>query len=134
MNNNESIDVQIHDYIFVDRVPMIEEYQTLHMMAGRKVLDRNVLEARLRNSLFSVCVIHESVLLGCGRVVEFDGMLYEDIVVTPEPRHHKLCEYLTNRVFEFIHKLNGQRQHNEMNRIDYDDFGMFLMWAKYNLA
>lgn len=74
------------EYVLVERIPTIEEYRRLREAVGWNRRDDAAMETGLRNSLFSVCVLHQGKVVGCGRVVG-DGAIYfyiQDIIVLPE--------------------------------------------------
>ena len=69
----------------VERVPSIAEYIELIESVGFRRRDSRAIEIALRNSLYSVCAMADSFLVGCGRVIGDGGLhLYlTDVIVRP---------------------------------------------------
>lgn len=70
----------------VERVPTLEEYQKLRKGVGWWDVDNKATEIGLHNSLFSVCVIFENEVVGCGRVIGDSGIYFyiQDVIVLPD--------------------------------------------------
>ena len=62
-------------FILVERVPTFDEYQNLRKAVGWWDVETKATGIGLHNSLFSVCVIFENEVVGCGRVIG-DGGIY----------------------------------------------------------
>jgi len=73
-------------YLLVERSPTAEEYKRFRQAVGWYNIDIDAVRVGLRNSLFSVCVIHKDEVIGCGRVVGDDGIYFyiQDVIVLPE--------------------------------------------------
>ena len=56
-------------YILAVRSPTAGEYQKLREAVGWENVGFETTEVGLHNSLFSVCVIFENEVIGCGRVI-----------------------------------------------------------------
>lgn len=70
----------------VERAPTLEEYQKLRKGVGWWDVDNKAIEIGLHNSLFSVCVIFENEVVGCGRVIGDSGIYFyiQDVIVLPD--------------------------------------------------
>jgi len=73
-------------YILAERTPTAEEYHRLREAVGWDTKDIDAAEAGLGNSLFSVCVLFEGEVIGCGRIIGDDGIYFyiQDVIVLPE--------------------------------------------------
>jgi GNAT superfamily N-acetyltransferase len=76
----------MNGYILVERTPTTEEYRNLREAVGWGNADSAATEAGLENSLFSVCVLSDDEVIGCGRIVGDGGMYFylQDVMVLPE--------------------------------------------------
>jgi GNAT superfamily N-acetyltransferase len=74
------------EYTLVERPPTVAEFQRLREVAGWGNLDAEATEIGLRNALFSVCVVYQDQVIGCGRVVGDGGIYFyiQDVIVLPE--------------------------------------------------
>ena len=91
-------------YILVERTPSVEEYQKLRDAVGWGNVDLEATEIGLHNSLFSVCVIFEDRVIGCGRVVG-DGSIYfyiQDIIVLPEFRGKGIGKHIMDSIMDYL--------------------------------
>ncbi len=61
--------------MLVERVPTFDEYQKLRKAVGWRDVETRAIRIGLHNSLFSVCVIFENEIVGCGRVIG-DGRIF----------------------------------------------------------
>ena len=69
----------------VERVPTVEEYLGLREAVGWGRRDEQMTARGLASALYTVCVVHDGRVVGCGRVVG-DGGLYfylQDVIVLP---------------------------------------------------
>ncbi len=73
------------DYITVERSPTPEEYQKLRESVGWGKLAPRAMGIGVDHSLYSVCVIHEGEMIGCGRVIGDGGIYFyiQDVIVSP---------------------------------------------------
>jgi ribosomal protein S18 acetylase RimI-like enzyme len=71
----------------IERTPTLEEFHQLCVSVGwEKMMNFQVIEKSLENSLYSVVILFESKIIGMGRIIG-DGYVYfylQDIVVHPE--------------------------------------------------
>jgi len=76
----------MNEFELLQRRPSVGEYQHLRKAVGWYVVDDQATERGLEKSLFSVCLIHQERVIGCGRIVGDSGIYYylQDIIVLPE--------------------------------------------------
>lgn len=69
-----------------ERIPDVSEYQQLRKAVGWYVVKDDATAVGLKNSLYSVCLMHQDRVIGCGRIVGDAGIYYyvQDIIVLPE--------------------------------------------------
>jgi GNAT superfamily N-acetyltransferase len=74
------------EFHLIDRLPTVSEYQMLRRAVGWYCVDDKETERGLLNSLYSVCLLHQDQIVGCGRIVGDSGIYYyiQDIIVLPE--------------------------------------------------
>ncbi len=91
----------------VERPPTVDEYQALRKAVGWAEVDRQTVERGLRDALFSVCLLRDGEVIGCGRVVG-DGAIYlyvQDVIVLPEYQGRRLGIRIMDAIMGFV----GQR-------------------------
>jgi GNAT superfamily N-acetyltransferase len=92
------------DFQVVERVPTVEEYLALREAVGWGRLDEQVTAIGLASALFTVCVLHEGNVIGCGRVIG-DGGLYfylQDIIVFPAFQGKGLGKRLMKAILAYL--------------------------------
>ena len=91
-------------------LPSIEEYNMLRRLAEWPVLDRQLVEVGLSNSLFSVVVRDNAdVILGMGRVIG-DGAIYlhiQDVIVRPEYQRRGIGKMIMEELMTFVNGTGG---------------------------
>jgi ribosomal protein S18 acetylase RimI-like enzyme len=67
-------------------------------------VETEAIEAGLENSLFSVCVISENKVIGCGRVIGDGGIYFyvQDIIVLPEFQGRGIGERIMDVIMEYL--------------------------------
>ena len=77
--------MQEDEYQVVERIPTVEEYLALREAVGWGRLDEQVTARGLTHALFTVCLVHEGNVIGCGRVIGDEGLYFylQDIIVLP---------------------------------------------------
>ncbi len=86
------------------RTPTAHDYLRLRESIGCDPIEAVAVERALKNSLFSVCAVVESAVIGFCRVVG-DGGLYffiEDIMVEPEYDSEGIEELLMDEIMEYL--------------------------------
>jgi GNAT superfamily N-acetyltransferase len=98
-------------YVLVERNPTVEEYQRLRRAVGWGEVETKAIEIGLQNSLFSVCVILENEVIGCGRVTGDSGIYFyiQDIIVLPEFQGKRIGRRIMDAIMEYLeaHAHNG---------------------------
>lgn len=101
----------VSGFEFVERLPSVEEYRLLREVVGWGNISDDATEAGLRSSLYSVCLLKEGQVVGCGRIVG-DGGLYfyiQDIIVIPQHQKSGLGKRIMERIFSYldVHAADG---------------------------
>jgi len=96
--------MQEDEYQVVERIPTVEEYLALREAVGWGRLDEQMTARGLTHALFTVCLVHEGNVIGCGRVIG-DGGLYfylQDIIVLPAFQGRGLGIRLMKAIMEYL--------------------------------
>ena len=72
-------------YKIIERIPEVAEFQLTRQVLDYDMVDDEIVERALRNSLFAVCAERDGLLIGCGRVVGDGGIYFfiEDLMILP---------------------------------------------------
>jgi ribosomal protein S18 acetylase RimI-like enzyme len=91
-------------YVLVERNPTSKEYQRLRRAVGWLDLEAEAIGIGLQNSLFSVCVILENKVIGCGRVIGDGGIYFyiQDIIVLPEFQGMGIGRRIMDAIMEYL--------------------------------
>jgi ribosomal protein S18 acetylase RimI-like enzyme len=91
-------------FVLVERNPTLEEYQRLRRAVGWSDVETEAIEIGLNNSLFSVCVILENRVIGCGRVIGDGGIYFyiQDIIVLPEFQGRGIGRRIMDAIVEYL--------------------------------
>jgi GNAT superfamily N-acetyltransferase len=103
--------MQQEEYQVVERIPTVEDYLVLREAVGWGRLDEQMTARGLANALFTVCLLHNGKVIGCGRVIG-DGGLYfylQDIIVLPAFQGKGLGRRLMRAILAYLeeHALPG---------------------------
>jgi GNAT superfamily N-acetyltransferase len=90
--------------VLVERNPTLEEYRRLRRAVGWLDVETEAIEIGLQNSLFSVCVISENRVIGCGRVIGDSGIYFyiQDIIVLPEFQGKGIGRRIMHAIMEYL--------------------------------
>jgi GNAT superfamily N-acetyltransferase len=94
------------EYEVIERIPSVEEYLVLREAVGWGRLDEQMTARGLANALFTVCLLHQDQVIGCGRVIG-DGGLYfylQDIIVLPAFQGKGLGKRLMQAILAYLEK------------------------------
>ena len=92
------------EYQVVEQIPAVEDYLALREAVGWGRLDEQVTARGLTHALFTVCLLHEGNVIGCGRVIG-DGGLYfyvQDIIVLPAFQGKGLGKRLMKAIMAYL--------------------------------
>ncbi len=96
--------MQEDEYQVVEGIPTVEDYLALREAVGWGRLDEQVTARGLTHDLFTVCLVHEGNVIGCGRVIG-DGGLYfylQDIIVLPAFQGKGLGKRLMKAIMVYL--------------------------------
>ncbi len=90
--------------MLVERVPTLEEYQKLRKAIGWWDVDTKATGIGLQNSLFSVCVIFENEVIGCGRVIGDNGIYFyiQDVIVLPDFQRNGIGKCIMDAIMDYL--------------------------------
>jgi len=90
--------------MIVVRSPTVAEYQRLRDAIGCEHIDDGAVEIGLNHSLFAVCALHDSEVIGCGRVVGDDGLYFfiQDLMVLPGHEGEGIEACLMDEIMEYL--------------------------------
>jgi len=86
------------------RIPTVEDYLALREAVGWGRPDEQMTARGLANALFTVCLLHNDKVIGCGRVIG-DGGLYfylQDIIVLPAFEGKGLGKRLMKAILAYL--------------------------------
>lgn len=71
---------------YIERIPTVDEFNTLTDAVGWGIRDDKIVEVALENTLFSLCAYDDDKLIGYGRIIgDKTIFLYiHDVMVIPE--------------------------------------------------
>jgi ribosomal protein S18 acetylase RimI-like enzyme len=94
----------VRDCILIERPPTLEEYRALRDAVGWGNGDPEAAQIGLRNALFSVCVVGQGGVIGCGRIVGDGGTGFyvQDIIVLPAYHGYGLGRRIMDAVMAYI--------------------------------
>ncbi len=93
------------DFIFEEATPSVRDYLTLRALVGWSTVSGEAVERSLANSLFSICVYHETQLVGYGRVIGDDGIYFyiQDVIVHPLYQHRGMGRQIMRKILNYLH-------------------------------
>jgi ribosomal protein S18 acetylase RimI-like enzyme len=98
-------------YILLESAPTNEEYMKLRKAVGWGDVDADAVKTGWSNSLFSVCVMFENEVIGCGRVIGDGGIYFyiQDVIILPEFQRQGIGEVIMNSLMEYL-KANAHAE------------------------
>ena len=135
------------EYVLMERSPTVEEYRRLRKAVGWGNVDIDATEIGLCNSLFAVCAVRDSQVVGCGRVIGDSGIYFyiQDIIVLPEFQGEGIGRAIMAVVMDYLETnaspnafiglmaAKGVSKFYErygFRERDADSPGMFRVWGK----
>jgi GNAT superfamily N-acetyltransferase len=76
-------------YDVIERTPEVGEYNRVREAAGLSVKDEIAARHGLANTLYGVCVMHDGMTVGIGRVIGDGGLFYDIVDVAVIAKHQK---------------------------------------------
>jgi len=108
------------NYQIIEKLPSPEEYSQLRQLVGWGIHERDVIVKALPRSLYCVCAVKETEVIGMARIIGDGGIAYyiQDVIVKPEYQRQGIGTQLMNKIMEYV------RTHAS------DNTGIGLMAAK----
>jgi len=102
---------QQEEYQIVECIPTVEKYLALREAVGWGRVDEQMAVRGLANALFTVCLLHNGKVIGCGRVIGDGGHYFylQDIIVLPAYQGKGLGKRLMRAILAYLeeHALPG---------------------------
>jgi ribosomal protein S18 acetylase RimI-like enzyme len=91
-------------YRLIERPPTTEEYLRLRKAVGWGDMDTEAIGVGLSTSLYSVSVLFDDEVIGCGRVIGDGGIYFyiQDVIVLPEFQRQGIGELIMNSLMEYL--------------------------------
>lgn len=98
------------EFDFVERPPTVEEYQQLRAAVDWEEVEREAAARGLDNALYSLCLLHQGRVIGCGRIVGDGGIYFyiQDVVVLPEFQGRGFGVMIMDRIMAYIDEHAGR--------------------------
>ena len=129
----------------VEKVPRVADYQRLRKAVGWNAMDDQPTRTGLQNSLYSVCLMREGKVIGCGRIVGDAGIYYyiQDIIVLPEFQGRGGGKMIMDAMMKYLRKhaapncfvglmaakgVSGWYESYGFEERPSDRPGMFMVW------
>ena len=92
------------EFTFEERLPSVDDFNRLLDSVGWRKLDSYIVQKVLNYSLYSLCLIHETRVIGICRLVGDGAMkIYvEELIIDPKYQRQGLGKLLMNRVMEYV--------------------------------
>ena len=92
------------NFIFEEASPSVRDYLTLRALVGWSTVSGDAVERSLANSLYSICVYHETQLIGYGRVIGDDGIYFyvQDVIVHPLYQHQGIGRQIMSKILNYL--------------------------------
>lgn len=135
------------EFTLIEKIPSTTEYQTLRKAVGWYIVDDDQTSCGLKNSLYSVCLLHDNNVVGCGRIVGDAGIYYyiQDIIVLPEYQGKGGGKLIMDAIMRYLEKhaatnsfvglMAAQHVSSFYRKYGFaerpnDRPGMFIVWKK----
>lgn len=93
------------NYKIVERTPTLDEYRNLCVsVAWESVMNFDVAEKAIKNSLYSVVAVQDEQTVGMGRIVGDGAIFYyvQDIAVSPKYQKRGIGTKILDTLMEYI--------------------------------
>lgn len=93
-------------YRLVERIPPVEDYNRVRCAAGLSEKDAAAAEIGLASSVFGVCLEHEGLIVGIGRIVGDGALFFEiaDIAVIPDHQQNGSGAQIMESLMAYLHQ------------------------------
>jgi predicted GNAT family N-acyltransferase len=93
-------------YIIKEMIPSIKDFNRMREAVGWGKIDEELVEKGLKNSLYSLCLFDNDVIIGICRLVG-DGALkvyIEELIIHPDYQKKGLGSELMKKIMDYINK------------------------------
>ncbi|NHJ02503.1 MAG: N-acetyltransferase [Candidatus Heimdallarchaeota archaeon] len=92
------------NFIFEEAIPSVRDYLTLRALVGWSTVSGKAVEKSLANSLYSICVYHETQLIGYGRVIGDNGIYFyiQDVIVHPLWQRQGIGRQIMQKIMNYL--------------------------------
>lgn len=118
------------DFDIQYKTPEIEEYNTLRKAAEWPILENELMKKGLANSLFLVCIVRDSKLIGFGRIVGDNATYLHilDVIVHPDLQRRRIGRIIMDELLKYVDSVAGKNTHvglmcSKGREKFYEDFG-----------
>ncbi|WP_406660327.1 GNAT family N-acetyltransferase [Methanolobus sp. ZRKC3] len=96
----------MNNYSIEEKLPSLKEYLLLREAAGWSVSDNEVMERGLDNSVYCVCAVANSTVIGMSRLIGDHGLVYfvADTIVLPEYQNQGIGTQLMEGIMSYLEK------------------------------
>lgn len=93
-----------------EHTPSPEIYNSLKDSVGWGVSDLKAVKKALKNTLYCVCAFDKEKIVGMGRIIGDDSMVYyiQDLIISPEYQGKGIGSKLMEKLMEYLKKNAGQ--------------------------
>ncbi|MHA1996113.1 MAG: GNAT family N-acetyltransferase [Candidatus Hodarchaeales archaeon] len=98
--------MELKEYKLLKKNPTVQEYQFLRNAVGWSTVSDEAVNHSLKNSLFSVCMVHKNKIIAIGRVIGDAGIYYyiQDVMVLPKFQRKGLGKKIMKAIMNYLEK------------------------------
>jgi ribosomal protein S18 acetylase RimI-like enzyme len=92
------------NYQIIEKLPTPEEYNQLRQLVGWGIYERDVILQALPHSLYCVCAVKDSEIIGMARIIGDGGIAYyiQDVIVKPDCQRQGIGTKLMDKIMDYI--------------------------------
>ena len=92
------------------RLPTVLEYSHLRTTVAWPAFEDRVIEVALSQTLFSVCIMHDDIIVGMGRVIGDNAIYFhlQDVIVNPAYQLQGIGDVIVEQCMAYIGKFAVQ--------------------------